>query len=84
MPQKIIVKHKRTHESLELSFREFKKRFNAELKIALDNFSRMEDRKNFFPSFVKKNSNAESGFYHSLRWNFNNLQNSNWYIEHIL
>lgn len=54
MPQKIIVKHKRTHESLELSFREFKKRFNAELKIALDNFSRMEDRKNFFPSFVKK------------------------------
>lgn len=84
MAKKIIVKNKRTREFLELTLSEFKEKFKAELKMALDNFEIKESRKNFMPSFVKSNNNFESDFYFSLRWNFNNLQNSNWYIERIL
>ena len=82
MAQKIIVKNKRTRELLELTLPEFKEK--AELKTSLDNFEVQESRKNFLPSFVKPNNNFESDFYFNLRWNFNNLQNSNWYIERIL
>lgn len=84
MAQRIIVKNKRTRELLELTLPEFKEKFKAELKTALDNFEKQESRKNFLPAFCKPNNNFESDFYFSLRWNFNNLQNSNWYIERIL
>lgn len=84
MAQKIIVKNKRTRELLELTLPEFKEKFKAELKTALDNFEKQESWKNFLPPYVKPNNNFESDFYFSLRWNFNNLQNSNWYIERIL
>lgn len=84
MTQKIIVKNKRTHELLELTLPEFKEKFKAELKTALDSFEKQESRKIFLPAFCKPNNNFESDFYFSLRWNFNNLQNSNWYIERIL
>lgn len=84
MAQKIIVKNKRTRELLELTLPEFKEKFKAELKTALDNFEKQESRKNFLPPYVRPNNNFESDFYFSLRWNFNNLQNSNWYIERIL
>lgn len=84
MNQKIIIKNKRTREQLELSLPEFKEKFKAEITIALDNFKAQESRKNFLPPFIKSNNNFESDFYFNLRWNFNNLQNSNWYIERIL
>lgn len=84
MAQKIIVKNKRSHELLELTLPEFKEKFKAELKIAHANFKMQESRKNILPSFVKPNNNFESDFYFDLRWNFNNLQNSNWYIAYIL
>lgn len=84
MAQTIIVKNKRTRELFELTLPEFKEKFKAELKTALDNFTIQKSRKNFLPSFVKPNNNFESDFYFDLRWNFNNLQNSNWYIKHIL
>ena len=84
MLQKIIVKNKRTREQWALSLPEFKEKFKVELKLALDNFKAQERRKNFLPPFIKPNNNFESDFYFSLRWNFNNLQNSNWYIERIL
>ena len=49
MAQKIIVKNKRTRELLELTLPEFKEKFKAELKTALDNFEKQESRKNFLP-----------------------------------
>ena len=70
MAQKIIVKNKRTRELLELTLPEFKEKFKAELKTALDNFEKQESRKNFLPSFVKPNNNFESDFYFSLRWKY--------------
>ena len=84
MKQKILVKNKRTREQLELTLPEFKNKFKAELEIAFDNFKARESRKDFLPPFLKRKNNYESDFYFSLRWNFNNLQNSNWYIERIL
>lgn len=84
MAQKIIVKNKRTRELLELTLPEFKEKFKVELKTAFDNFEKQENRKNFLLPYVRPNNNFESDFYFSLRWNFNNLQNSNWYIERIL
>ena len=84
MAKKFIVKNKRTREFLELTLSEFKEKFKAELKTALDNFEKQESRKNFLPPFIKPSNNFESDFYFNLRWNFNNLQNSNWYIERIL
>ena len=84
MEQRIIVKNKRTREKLELSLSEFKKKFNSEIRTAINNLEIQENKKNFFSPFVKSNNNFEIDFYHNLRWNFNNLQNSNWYIERIL
>lgn len=84
MKQRIIIKNKRTREKLELNLSEFKNRFNSEIRTAINNLKIQENKKNFFPSFMKSNNNHELDFYHNLRWNFNNLQNSNWYIERIL
>ena len=66
MAQKIIVKNKRTHELLELTLPEFKEKFKAELKTALDSFEKQESRKIFLPAFCKPNNNFESDFYFSL------------------
>lgn len=48
MEQRIIVKNKRTREKLELSLSEFKKKFNSEIRTAINNLEIQENKKNFF------------------------------------
>ena len=64
MAQKIIVKNKRTRELLELTLPEFKEKFKAELKTALDNFEKQESiyqadviQKNDIYIAIEKNQN---------------------------
>ena len=53
MEQRIIVKNKRTREKLELSLSEFKKKFNSEIRTAINNLEIQENKKNFFFTICK-------------------------------
>lgn len=73
----MIIKNKKTKETVELSLAEFKIRFSKELKIALESYMQTELSKRYF----KLNNSAESDFYFDLQWNFNHFGMSNWYID---
>ena len=75
----MIVKNKRTKEKLELSRKEFEKRFEGDIKAAFESYKRTELSKPYF----KNNNSIEPDFYFSLQWNFNNFGISNWYIERM-
>lgn len=81
MNKKIIIKNRRNHkERLELTLEEFKAKFYAELKTAINSYKAHEESKNFLPPFVKPTPNYERDFYHDLRWNFNNYAPTQYYI----
>lgn len=81
MNRKIIIKNRRNHnERLELTLEEFKAKFYAELKTAINSYKAHEESKNFLPLFVKPTPNYEQDFYHDLRWNFNNYAPTQYYI----
>lgn len=81
MNRKIIIKNRRNHnERLELTLEEFKAKFYAELKAAINSYKAHEESKNFLPPFVKPTPNYEQDFYHDLRWNFNNYAPTQYYI----
>ena len=75
----MILKNKRTRETLELTLPEFKIRFAKELKRAFESYKQIELAK---PYFKIKNVD-EDDFYFDLQWNFNHFGNSTWYIEKI-
>jgi hypothetical protein len=78
----MIVKNKRTRETLDITLEEFKKRFAKEIEDSLESYKRSVLAKPTFPPF-KINNTIEGDFYFSLRYNFNNHGISNWYIEKI-
>lgn len=81
MNRKIIIKNRQNHkERLELTLEEFKAKFHAELRTAINSFKAHEESKNFLPPFVKPTPNYEQDFYHDLRWNFNNYAPTQYYI----
>ena len=73
----MILKNKRTRETLEITDSEFKKRFAKEINDAFESYKKTVLAKPYF----KMNNNIEGDFYFNLRWNFNNHGISNWYIE---
>ena len=73
----MILKNKRTKETLDITDSEFKKRFAKEINDAFESYKRVVLAKPYF----KMNNNIESDFYFDLHWNFNHHANSNWYIE---
>lgn len=73
----MILKNKRTRETLEISLDEFKKRFAKEINDSFESYKRTVLAKPYF----KMNNNIESDYYFSLRFNFNNHGITNWYIE---
>ena len=82
---KLVVKNKRTNETLELNLEEFKIKFRLELAQAFNNYKNREEQKDMIlPPFIQKNKNYKSDFYFDIRWNFNNYQTSLWYIDHII
>lgn len=78
----MILKNKRTRETLEITESEFKKKFAKEIKDSLESYKRSVLAKPTFLPF-KINNNIESDYYFNLRFNFNNHGISNWYIERI-
>ena len=77
----MIVKKKRTKETLELNNQEFKTRFAKEIDNALESYKRTVLAKPSFKTY--SNFEIQGDFYFDLQWNFNHHGNSNWYIEKI-
>lgn len=79
--RKIILKHRRNNEKLELTLEEFKEKFHDEIAQAVRSF--LENNKSFLPEFCKKDA-TEQDFWFELRWNFNNYAICEYYIERII
>lgn len=73
----MILRNKRTRETLNITLSEFKIRFSKEIKTAFESYMRTELTK---PYFKIKNTDI-SDFYFGLQWNFNHHACSDWYIE---
>lgn len=81
MSRKLIIKNRRNNEErLELTFEEFKAKFQMELKQAINTYKAHQESKNFLPPFLKPTPNYEQDFYFDLRWNFNNYAQTQYYI----
>ncbi len=77
----MILKNKRTHETLEITYPEFRKEFAKEIKQAFESFKQTQLNKTFYG--YKDDNMIESNFYFNLQYNFNNFGNSALYIEKI-
>ena len=78
--RKIILKHRRKNEMLELTKEEFQIKFRNELSQAINTYK--AHNKSFLPEFCKKDA-TDQDFWFSLRFNFNNNAVCEYYIEHI-
>ena len=75
----MILKNKRTRETLNITLPEFKTRFAKEIKAAFESYKQTELAKPYF-----KIKNVDEGdFYFDLQWNFNHHACSDWYIAKI-
>ena len=75
----MILKNKRSCETLEIEYPEFMKKFAKEIQIAFESFRKTELNKHFYN--YKDDNSMEFNFYFQLQWNFNHFGNSVWYIE---
>ena len=73
------VKNKRTRETLEIDYPEFRIKFAKEIQFAFESFRKTELNKPFYN--YKDDNSIEFNFYFQIRYNFNNFGNSVWYIE---
>ena len=72
----MILKNKRTRETLELTLPEFKIRFAREIKRVFESYKQVELAKTYF----KIKNKDESDFYFDLQWNFNHYASSVWIL----
>ena len=77
----MILKNRRTRESLDITYPEFRRKFAREIQEAFESYRQTQLAKKFY-NFQDDNS-MEFNFYFELQWNFNNFGNSAWYIEKI-
>lgn len=77
----MILKNKRTNETLELTYPEFRKRFTKEIQISFESYRQTQLNKHFY-NFQDDNS-IEFNFYFQIQYNFNSFGNSAWYIEKL-
>jgi len=73
----MILKNKRTRETLNITLPEFKTRFAKEIKAAFESYKQTELAKPYF----KTRNVDEYDFYFDLQWNFNHHACSDWYID---
>lgn len=79
MEQILLIKNRQTGEAIEISLAEFRLKFSQELDLAVAKFSLSKaDKRPYLPLEKQDYTND---FYFGLRWNFNNLAQSDWYIE---
>ena len=77
----MILKNRRTRETLNIEYPEFRKKFAKEIQIAFESFCKTELNKPFYN--YKDDNSMEFNLYFQLQWNFNNFGNSVWYIERM-
>ena len=77
----MILKNRRTRETLEIEYNEFRKKFAKEIQTAFESFRKTELSKSFYN--YKDDNSMEFNFYFQLQWNFNHFGNSVWYIERM-
>ena len=75
------VKNRRTRETLEIEYPEFRKKFAKEIQNAFESYRKTQLNK--YSWNFKDDNSLEFNFYFELLWNFNHFGNSNWYIERI-
>ena len=75
----MIVKNKRTKETVEVTYSKFFVLFRKEITDAFESYEKSELAK----PYLKNNDELEGDFKFNLQWNFNHHSNSNWYIERI-
>ena len=71
-----MILKKRTRQTLEIEYSEFRKKFAKEIQVAFDSFRQTELN-------YKDDKSMEFNFYFQLQWNFNHFGNSVWYIERM-
>lgn len=77
----MIIKNKLTHEILEVTYTEFRKKFGKEIQEAFESYCQTQLKK--YPYKFQDDNSMEFNFYFELHWNFNNFGNINWYIERM-
>ena len=77
----MILKNKRTRETLNITLPEFKIRFAKEIKRAFESYRKTQLNK--YSWNFKDDNSLEFNFYFELNWNFNHFGMSNWYIERM-
>ena len=77
----MILRNRRTRETLEIEYSEFRKKFAKEIQIAFETYRKTELNKQFYN--YKDDNSMEFNFYFQIRYNFNNFGNSVWYIEEL-
>ena len=77
----MIVKNKRTRETLKIEYSEFRVKFAKEIQIAFDSYRKTQLNK--YPYKFQDDNSMEYNFYFDLQWNFNHFGNSVWYIERM-
>lgn len=71
----MILKNKLTHETLEITYSEFRKRFAKEIQDAFESYRKTQLNK--YSYNFKDNNSMEFNFCFELHWNFNLFGNSN-------
>ena len=75
----MILKNRRTRETLEIEYSEFRIKFAKEIQDAFESYSKTQLNK--YSWNFKDDNSIEFNFYFQIRYNFNNFGNSVWYIE---
>ena len=77
----MILRNKRTRETLKIEYSEFRTKFTKEIQIAFDSYRKTQLNK--YPYKFQDDNSMEYNFYFDLQWNFNHFGNSVWYIERM-
>ena len=77
----MIVKNRRTKETLEMSYSTFRKRFTKDIQVSFDSYKQTQLNQSFYK--FEDDNLMESNFYFQIQYNFNNFGNSAWYIEKL-
>ena len=77
----MILRNKRTRETLKIEYSEFRTKFAKEIQIAFDSYRKTQLNK--YPYKFQDDNSMEYNFYFDLQWNFNHFGNSVWYIERM-
>ena len=75
----MILKNKLTHETFDIPYSEFRKKFAKEIQDVFESYRNTQLNK--YSWNFKDNNSLEFNFYFELQWNFNHFGTSVWYIE---